>query len=154
MNVGWQPEGLLCTKKGSPPVSSQMMTFAAFSFTMAGTVATVNSLSLVLPLVLPSPPYFLLVSEPFLFNLSGCIELSPSLSHSLSVSFLLSHPLALSSLTLSSTFLWITNDNGLCSLMWEFCNQPRCVAYALMALIFSDLNAPQDHQQQGERAHT
>lgn len=63
-----------------------------------------------------------------------------------------SPPLALSSLTLSGTYLRITNDNGLCALMWEFCNQLPCMAYALMALIFSDLNAPQDHQRREDGA--
>lgn len=59
-------------------------------------------------------------------------------------------PLPPPSLTLGGTYLWITNDNGLCSLKWEFCNQPRCVAQPLMALISSDLNAPPRHQQRCE----
>lgn len=66
-----------------------------------------------------------------------------------SFAYLLS-PSPPSSLTLGGTYLWITNDNGLCSLKWEFCNQPRCVAQPLMALISSDLNAPPRHQQRCE----
>lgn len=137
----------------------------AFSFSMAGARATINSSPLfsLSPLTVFSPPLSPLpeyVSLHFLFNLSGSIELSflilLCLTQRISCSLCLlppCHPLALSSLTLSSTYLWITNDNGLCSLMWEFCNQPLCVADALMDLIFSDLNAPHDHQQWGERAH-
>lgn len=105
-------------------------------------------------------PLLVYVSVHSLFNLSSSIEHSflilLCLTRLVSYSLCLlppCHPLTLSSLTLSSPYLWITNDNGLCSLMWEFCNQPLCMAYALMALIFSDFNAPQDHQQWGERAH-
>lgn len=64
---------------------------------------------------------------------------------------LLLPPSSSSSSMLGGTYLRITNDNGLCSLMWEFGNQPRCVARALMAFIFPDLNASQRHQQRSER---
>lgn len=91
------------------------------------------------------PPHLsCLPSVLFLSTLSACITVSsPRLLPP-------PCPLAPSSLTLSSTYLWINNDNGLCSLKWEFCNQPCCVAQALMALIFSDLNAPQHHQRRCE----
>lgn len=68
-------------------------------------------------------------SEHFLSNSSCSAELPLFLflsSESPTLSFCLlppHYPLILSSLTLSGTYLWITNDNRLCSLMWEFCNQ-------------------------------
>lgn len=153
---------LLQDESGNPPVSSQKMTFdvvCCFFFQCARCRGENQKLSL--------SPHFLHLVPFFSFTLSVCafsfhslwlVRAFSSPSSGSCLAYLLPslcllppwHPLAPSSLTLSSTYLWITNDNGLCSLMWEFCNQPRCMVYALMALIFSDFNAPQDHQQQGE----
>lgn len=147
----------------NPPVSSQKMTFdvvCCFFFQYARCRGDNQKLSLS-PHFLPLAPFLSFTVCAFSFRSLWLYRAFSSPSSGSYLAYLLHslcllppwHPLAPSSLTLSSTYLWITNDNGLCSLMWEFCNQPRCMAYALMALIFLDLNAPQDHQQLGERAH-
>lgn len=147
----------------SLPKRWRLMLSAAFSFNMPGAEATIKSSLWLLtfsPSRLSSPSLCWFCAFSFQSLWLYWAFSSPSsgsyLAYLLPSLCLLPpwHPLAPSSLTLSSTYLWITNDNGLCSLMWEFCNQPRCMAYALMALIFSDLNAPQDHQQQGESTQT
>lgn len=130
-----------------------------FPFSMAGAEATINSTFLfsLSPLTISSPlcllPSYVCVCA-FSFQSSllywtlfshsvvsclACLHLTPSCLFLLGIpSF--HHP------WLSAAH--ITNGNGLCSLMWEFCNQPLCMTHALMALIFSDFNAPQHQQQQ------
>lgn len=150
-------------ESGNPPVFSQMMTFDfvwCFFFQYGKCRGDNQQLSLV-PTFSPLHPFappFPLVCVCAFFSISPAL-LSPPFSFFCVLAYLLlslfrslcllpsCRPLALPCLTLSGTYLWITNDNGLCSLMWEFCNQPHCMTYALMALIFSDVTAPQDHQQ-------